>query len=443
MTSFVKGKFLSDFPEIVKHIDMSKHINLDTSKIQAGSNKIILNWICVYCKESYKRNVNQTVSGSCCPNKECIMLKRTKTNNERFGWNPRINKRMVKERREVQPKNDNDIEIWKDLPSELLMSKYQVSNLGRIKNKKTQYILTQNPRPDGYIRNSLHLDNNIQKSFLCHILVAKTFILNPENKPTVNHINIIRSDNRVINLEWATYSEQSFKENKKSYKTNYGKSINQYDLDNNFIKTWNKLTDVENELNIDKRNISAVLRGKRTQSGGFIWKYNIKNTDIEGEIWKKFTDEVLVSNLGRIKIKDNEPTYGTLKSNGYYQTKIIIDKKYKTYLVHRLVCLTFLENPENKPFVNHKDENRSNNKLENLEWITNKENVNYSLDIKGRYKENKRSKKTFQIDSKTNKVIKEFRSIYRASKETGINFTGISNCCKGKQNTAGGYNWSH
>jgi hypothetical protein len=75
------------------------------------------------------------------------------------------------------------------------------------------------------------------------------FIDNPENKPTVNHINIKRDDNRVINLEWATYSEQSYKENRNKYTTT-GKSVNQYDLNGNFIKTWNKAIDAENELKI-------------------------------------------------------------------------------------------------------------------------------------------------------------------------------------------------
>ena len=417
----VKGKFLSEFHDIIKEIDLTHHKDLNVSKIQAGSNKIVLNWICIYCKKSYKRNINSRIRNNCCcPKKECMLLKRSKTNNENWGWTPKyhLNKRVIN-KKEIPEPSENDIEIWKDLPQEFLLSKYQISNLGRIKNKKTQYILTQ-----------------------------KSFISNPENKPTVNHININRSDNRVINLEWATYSEQSFKENKKNYKTS-GKSINQYDLDGNFIKTWNKAIDVENELKINRKNILKVLKNKRKQSGGFIWKYNIINTLIENEIWEKYPleNEVLVSNLGRIKIKDNNPTYGTLRKNGYCDVKIFSnkEKKYKTYRVHRLVCLTFLKNSENKPFVNHKDENRSNNKIENLEWMTNKENVNHSLNLNNRVKENKRSKIVIQIDPETNKVIKEYQSISVASRETKANYNSISWCCKKfrGQVFAGGYKWSY
>jgi hypothetical protein len=446
MTS-VKGKFLSDFPNIVREIDLNKHTDIDVSKIQAGSNKI-LNWICIFCKEGYQRNVNSRVrSNCCCPKKECILLKRSKTNNEKFGWTPKYNldKRVITSKKEIPEPSENDIEIWKDLPPELLLSKYQVSNLGRIKNKRTQYILTQNPRKDGYISNSLSYDDNTTKSAIVHILIAKTFLDNPNNKPTVNHINMNRSDNRVINLEWATHSEQSFKENKKEFKLP-GKSVNQYDLDGKFIKTWDKAIDAENELNISRKNILKVLKGERKQSGGFIWKYNIENTSLHGELWKECplgTDfpKVLTSNLGRVKIKDNNPRYGTLRKNGYYDIKI----NKKTFRVHRLVCLTFLENPDSKPFVNHKDENRSNNKIDNLEWITAKDNVNHSLNLNNRIKQNKRSKIVIQIDPNTNKIIKEFHSISVASKETKANYNSISWCCKKFRGHvfAGGYKWSY
>lgn len=444
----IKGKFLSEFPDIVKEIDVTKHINLDTSKIQSVSNKI-LNWICIYCKESYKRNINTRIeSCTACPKKECMLLK---TNNENFGLVSKYYKRVIIDKKKISEPSENDFEEWKDLPKELLLSKYQVSNLGRIKNKRTQYILTQKPRKDGYISNNLFLDNSTQKSIYTHVLIAKTFIQNHENKLTVNHINIKRNDNRVINLEWATHSEQSYKENRNMYKTS-GKSINQYDLKGNFIKTWDKAIDVELELKINRKNISKVLKGERKKSGGFIWKYNIENTLIDGEIWKDCPlgndyDKVTTSNLGRIKVKDNNPTYGTLRKNGYCDIKIFNnkEKKYKSFRVHRLVCLTFLENPENKPFVNHKDENRSNNKIENLEWMTNKENINHSLNLNNRVKENKRSKIVIQIDPSTDKVIKEFQSISVASKETNTNYNSISWCCKKfrGQKFAGGYKWSY
>jgi hypothetical protein len=159
---------------------------------------------------------------------------------------------------------------------------------------------------------------------------------------------------------------------------------------------------------------------------------------IKNEIWKDCPlgndyDKVSTSNLGRIKVKDNNPTYGTLRKNGYCDITIFNnkEKKYKSFRVHRLVCLTFLKN--------------SNNKIDNLEWMTNKENVNHSLDLNNRVKENKRSKIVIQIDPSTNKVIKEFQSISVASKQTKANYNSIRWCCKKirGQKFAGGYKWSY
>ena len=65
------------------------------------------------------------------------------------------------------------------------------------------------------------------------------------------------------------------------------------------------------------------------------------------------------------------------KVRGYYMVTLTKDGKTQCFYVHRLVATMFIPNPENKPFVNHKDENKLNNSVENLEWCTNKENLNY------------------------------------------------------------------
>lgn len=97
-------------------------------------------------------------------------------------------------------------EIWKtveDFPN------YQISTFGNVKNKTTNKILKLQKNYSGYLKISLL--NYEKKSFSCsvHRLVAKTFIPNPENKPTVNHIDSVRNNNNIYNLEWATMSEQN------------------------------------------------------------------------------------------------------------------------------------------------------------------------------------------------------------------------------------------
>lgn len=102
----------------------------------------------------------------------------------------------------IPPPSDNDQEEWRQLPVELQLSKYQVSSLGRIKNIGTEHILSTKPNNYGYVCCNLYLDNNTRKNLSIHVIVAKTFIPNDLNKKTVNHINTVKNDNRVINLEW-------------------------------------------------------------------------------------------------------------------------------------------------------------------------------------------------------------------------------------------------
>jgi len=340
-------------------------------------------------------------------------------------------------------------EIWKDIDVKFQLSNYQVSNLGRIKNIKTNYISKIKPRKDtNTIQYNLKDDKNNFKVYYGNVLVGKTFISN--YKDCVDHINRIKSDNRLSNLRWATYSENS---TNKIHEYKKGKKVYQYDLKGNLINTWDKIVDIEKELKINHSNILAVINGRKPTTGGFVWKYNIVN--IEGEIWKKVPNEEIedtyVSNFGRVKRRNEEHTitYGSLRKDGYYnisiplkiQPKNIKRKITKGFQVHRLIGLTFLENKENKEYINHIDENRGNNKVTNLCWVTNSENVNHSLNLKNRKNNNVLQKPVLQIDSKTNKIINKFRSFIHASETLNIKKTGIQACVYGKQKTSSGYIW--
>ncbi len=188
-------------------------------------------------------------------------------------------------------------EKWKDIKG--YEGLYQVSNLGRVKsldryivnkNNKQQYyngkILKGNIRK-GYLKLTLSKDNS-QKTVPIHILVAKAFIPNPENKPEVNHIDGEKTNNCVSNLEWATRSENelhayknglakpSLKQKEavaKYAKENYSKKVLQYDLNGNFIKEWNSMHDVWRELGIRPSYICRCCKGLRNHTYGYVWKY--------------------------------------------------------------------------------------------------------------------------------------------------------------------------
>jgi hypothetical protein len=103
--------------------------------------------------------------------------------------------------------------------------------------------------------------------------------------------------------------------------------------------------------------------------------------------------------------------------------------------IHRLLALTFVPRPHDKDTVNHINSVNTDNRLENLEWVTQKENVNKSeIDTS-------HPRKVLQIDRFTNQVVGTFNTVTEAGKHVGLTRAAISKACLGVNNTAGGYYW--
>ena len=161
-----------------------------------------------------------------------------------------------------------------------------------------------------------------------------------------------------------------------------------------------------------------------------------------------------VSNLGRIR---NFKTHRILKLGedkcGYLHASLSKDGKSKTLKVHRLVAIMFLNNDKNFSQVNHKDGNKKNNNLSNLEWIDRSNNLKHAYknglkkinDWQRKFIANegkKLSKKTLQYDLNDN-FIKEWNCVRDIERELKISNEAISHCCTGKTKTAGGYKWKY
>lgn len=188
-------------------------------------------------------------------------------------------------------------EIWKTIDG--YEGYYQVSNMGRVKTLERWAEMVMkgtlckrfvperilNPSKDsfGYLVVGLCF-NAKMKTNKVHRLVGAAFIPNPENKPQINHINAIKDDNRVENLEWATSKEDALHRvalklqvNKKGADNPRSIPISQFTLDGTWVRDWAAAIEVQRETGFRQSSISACVKGNYKTAFGFIWKKQHEN----------------------------------------------------------------------------------------------------------------------------------------------------------------------
>ena len=310
---------------------------------------------------------------------------------------------------------------------------YMVSNMGRVKTLSTyrrrgvgfEKTKERILKPFGRDVQFVYLQYGKLTRLCLHRLIAKHFIPNYENKPEINHIDGNRKNNAVSNLEWVTRSENqihAFKTGlqKPSYhnrgKFGYGtggKQVIQHTTDWVEISRYGSIRDAGRQTNINHATIGVAIRRKRSDgsfktAGGFYWtedpnpivhikakrkrpiyvsdkdtKFSFIN--LYGEIWlpiNGYNGKYEISNMGRAKSFHHSTNGRLLRptkwSMGYIGYCLSINGKAKSFLAHRLVATAFIENPLNKPFVNHIDGIKTNNYLVNLEWNDILENTDHA-----------------------------------------------------------------
>ena len=173
----------------------------------------------------------------------------------------------------------------------------------------------------------------------------------------------------------------------------------------------------------------------------------------ETEIWRDvvgYEGLYKVSNFGNVMSLRHKKIFilkPYMNNYGYLLVDLRNNKKpRKTISVHRIVAQAFLPNPNNLPQVNHKDEDKTNNRVSNLEFCTqaynNKYGTHYERISKTLTNRKDLSKAVLQYDKNGN-FINEYPSTREAERKTGIHQQHICRVCKGKRNSAGGYLWRY
>lgn len=152
-----------------------------------------------------------------------------------------------------------------------------------------------------------------------------------------------------------------------------------------------------------------------------------------------------VSSFGRVRSIKKGREYilkQYITKQGYMNTILWKGNKMKNFRTHRLVAASFIPNYKNMPYVNHKDENRTNNNYLNLEWCTPKYNSNYGTSRKKCSINNGCNRPVLQLDFEGN-VINEFYNISYAAKHTGVSQVLIAQCCRCEKVRGGDYLWCY
>jgi hypothetical protein len=177
------------------------------------------------------------------------------------------------------------------------------------------------------------------------------------------------------------------------------------------------------------------------------------------ETWKDikgYENVYKISSLGRVIRKPWERDFSEkeikhiIKKHGYAVVGLNYKKQCKYFYVHRLIAIAFIENLENKPQVNHKDGNKLNNVLDNLEWATRSENQKHRYTHLGHKNylygktgaDHKGSKPVMQM-TKDGIYLKTYAGVSEAGRQTGVSVSSIVSHIKGRLNHAGGYLWDY
>jgi hypothetical protein len=274
------------------------------------------------------------------------------------------------------------MERWKSIPIKNL-KKYKISTHGRIKNSETGRILKQKITNGYYVVNLWDAKNEKTVSVTISRYVLITFKSCDKERNIVNHIDGDKLNNHISNLEWTTQKENI----NHAYDNNLvqinKKAVIKLDKSGKELECFNSIKLASESIGLTRHAIIRVLKGKNQTAGGYCWKYADEREnkecafdDTEFKVINGY-EKYYVSKNGDIYSSTTNKILKPVKNkSGYtYVTLSTSNKKKCNKYIHILVANAYIDNPDDKKYVNHKDKDRSNNKLSNLEWVTARENM--------------------------------------------------------------------
>lgn len=328
---------------------------------------------------------------------------------------------------------------------------YEATSFGDIIVKKTGAFKKQRINSHGYAIVSLY-DNQTQKHTCAtvHSLILTAFTGGPPQdgqRYTVDHIDRVRDNNNISNLRWATGVEQSKNSSAKKVVPNRYRALIATDGNGN-CETFQNIKDAARAIAGKDVNIATSVRRiyKALELGeiefGRYWSHLsppvgefrlIPPTAIHG------ATGYYASSTGFIRTPRGFTTLGCTAGGREYPVITLANKH--EYRVHRLVAAAFIEPDSTRPWVNHINGKKCDNRIENLEWTTARENALHAIEIGLTLP--KKGVCVDRLDLQGN-LNATFASLQLAAASEGTaNFQNIIACCKGRQKTAYGFKWRY
>ena len=232
-----------------------------------------------------------------------------------------------------------------------------------------------------YVRNgykSLNLScEGVEKSHSIHRLVAQVFIENQDSSKTVvNHKDGDKSNNDVSNLEWSTHLENAMHSITTLKKRPPTVAVRQLSKDGQLIAVFASIKEAAEATGASSKKIPSACSGAIKTTGGFRWEYveDLRAEAPEGKEPKLYPDYI-VTKSGEVYSKKTKRFLTLIStSDGSSKVQLYNEEGRKDFTVQNLVATLFLDPISGKEFLNHKDGNKSNNTVENLEWVSSSNN---------------------------------------------------------------------